>query len=129
MLFLSLVLSVVSLGSAMANDADMSRNRGPKRVVINVTVPPKGVCADHDFHCCPPPVHHKPHHKLHHDCCDFGHNHHNKPGKPHGHFDHAKPGKNHGKNHGKPGKNHGRDDFKPNGRPGGAYGNGAPGRR
>ena len=113
----------------MANDADMSRNRGPKRVVINVTVPPKGLCADHDFHCCPPPVHHKPHHKPHHDCCDFGHNHHNKPGKPHGHFDHAKPGKNNGKGHGKPGKNHGRDDFKPNGRPGGAYGNGAPGRR
>lgn len=113
----------------MANDADMSRNRGPKRVVINVTVPPKGVCADHDFHCCPPPVHHKPHHKPHHDCCDFGHNNHNKPGKPHGHFDHAKPGKNNGKGHGKPGKNHGRDYFKPNGRPGGAYGNGAPGRR
>lgn len=117
----------------MANDADMSRNRGPKRVVINVTVPPKGVCADHDYHCCPPPVHHKLHHKPHHDCCDFGHNHHNRPGKPHGHFDHAKPGKNSGKDfgkgHGKPGKNHGRDDFKPNGRPGGAYGNGAPGRR
>ena len=59
MMFLGLVLSVVSLGSAMANDANLSLERkpkSPKKVVINVNVPPVGGGAEYfNPGGCPPP--------------------------------------------------------------------------
>ena len=54
-MFLGLVLSVVSLGSAMANDAYAAAEGKPKKVVVNVNMPP--VCGG-EFHNpggCPPP--------------------------------------------------------------------------
>ena len=57
-MFLGLVLSVVSLGSVMANDAYAPLDGKPKKVVINVNIPPAGGCVEH-FNpggCPPPPV-------------------------------------------------------------------------
>ena len=55
MMFLGLVLSVVSLGSAMANDAYAAAEGKPKKVVVNVNMPP--VCGGeyHNPGGCPPP--------------------------------------------------------------------------
>ena len=46
-MFLGLVLSVVSLGSVMANDAYAPLDGKPKKVVINVNMPPAGGCVEH----------------------------------------------------------------------------------
>ena len=55
-MFLGLVLSVVSLGSVMANDAYAPLDGKPKKVVINVNMPPAGGCIEHfNPGGCPPP--------------------------------------------------------------------------
>ena len=120
-MFLALVLSVVSLGSAMANDAYAPLNGKPKNVVINVNMPPAGGPVGNFNPGCPPPPPvgvcncHKSH-KV--DKC-----HHNAP-KP-------RPGKKPNKGHnphfaGKPG---GAPVGVPYGGPGGPGGapNGGPG--
>lgn len=123
MMVLSLVFSVMALGTAMANDANAMVDRKPKNVHVCINVPPMGICIGNDRPCPPPPPCHKhghKHHKPHHNCCDHK-PHHGKHGKPHGnHYSkpHGKPG---GAPAGRPGGAHG-------GRPGGNH-NGAPGRR
>lgn len=126
MMVLSLVFSVMTLGTAMANDASAMVDRRPKSVHLCINVPPFGICISDD-RPCPPPPHHKcchkhdsRHHKSHRDCCDH---------RPH----HGKPGKHHGNHTFKP---HGKHSGAPAGRPGGAHGgrpgynhNGANGRR
>ena len=121
----------------MANDAYAPLDGKPKKVVINVNMPPAGACVDYynPGGCPPPPP----------KCvCDCNKGpkfhkakecHHNAP-KPRPHKNHGKDfnpnfnGKPGGAPNGRPGGGPGgRDDFKPNGRPGGAYGHGAPGRR
>lgn len=54
-MFLALVLSAVSLGSAMANDAYAPLDGKPKNVVINVNMPPAGGPAGNFNPGCPPP--------------------------------------------------------------------------
>ena len=55
-MFLGLVLSVVSLGSVMANDAYAPLDGKPKKVVINVNMPPAGGPVEHfNPGGCPPP--------------------------------------------------------------------------
>ena len=123
MMVLSLVFSVMALGTAMANDANAMVDRKPKNVYVSINVPPMGHCNGHDRPCPPPPPCHKygnKHHKPHHNCCDHK-PHHGKHGKPHGNH-YSKP-------HGKPGgAPAGRPGGAPGGRPGGNH-NGAPGRR
>lgn len=133
MLFLSLVFSVVALGSAVANDANAVANAKPKNVYISVNVPPVGFHSG-NHHSCPPPVHNyncKHCKRSNHNCCapkhhcNHSHNHNYGKGKPHGNHGfkpHGKPGGvNHGRHNGAPGRGHG-------GRPGGSYSH-APGRR
>ena len=108
MLVLTLMLSAMAMGSAMANDATVAEVRGPKRININIVVPLR-----HGVECNDP--HHRPHHKRD---CNIHHKPHHKPHnhgsgfrshKPHNHSDKAyRPG------HGRPS------------RP--AYGHGALGR-
>ncbi len=127
MMVLSLVFSVMALGTAMANDANAMVDRKPKNVHVCINVPPMGICIGNDRPCPPPPPHNtcyhkngKRHHNAHHDCYDHK-PHHGKHGKPHGnHYSkpHGKPG---GAPAGRPGGAHG-------GRPGGNH-NGAHGRR
>ena len=128
MMFLSLVLSVMAIGSAMANDANMANDARPKNVYINITAPnvggpggnvmpcppppahPKCNCKPlhklgRDFHCCPAPPHVGNHKKCNH-----------KPGKPHGHHNFKPHGKHSGEHGGKPfGAHAGRPN--PGGRP------------
>lgn len=107
MLVLSLMLSVMAIGSAVANDVNSAVERGPRKVYVNINVPPahghgpvvgapkpnKRVCKE-----CPPGRGHnsvaKPHgyrpkpgglpHKVEH-------------GRPHNHNGHGAPGKGFGK--------------------------------
>lgn len=127
MMVLSLVFSVMALGTAMANDANAMANGKPKNVYVSINVPLMGHMHGNDRPCPPPPPHKcdcnhgKKHGPNNHNCC---------PPKPH----HGKPGGNHDfKPNGKPGGNHGgapagRPGDAPGGRPVGNH-NGAPGRR
>lgn len=128
MMVLSLVFSVMALGTAMANDANAMVDGKPKNVYVSINVPPMGHCNGHDRHCPPPHKHDCHHGKKHghhnHNCCPPK-PHSGKPGKPHGNHD-FKP---YGKPGGHPGGAHaGRPGGAPGGRPGGNH-NGAPGRR
>ena len=130
MMVLSLVFSVMSLGTAMANDANAMVDAKPKNVHVNINVPPMGVFHASERPCPPPPPHFvcgcnngSKAHKNNHKCCAP------KPPKRHG-----KPGVHHHefKPHSKPVCG----DFKPHGKPGGAPAgrpagnhNGAPARR
>ena len=123
MLVLSLLLSAMAIGNAMANDVNSADVRGPRKVNIVINVPP----CNHHHHVSP--VHS---HKVECRACPPGrghnsacrphrpaprHNHKGAPAKPHGNYN--KPGYNHGK----PGYNHGprRPDFN--------HGHGKPGPR
>ena len=130
-MFLGLVLSVVSLGSAMANNAYAPLDGKPKNVVINVNMPPAGGPVEH-FNpggCPPPPPKgacncHNHGAKFHKEACH--HNHHNAP-KPRPHKgNHNFNGKPAGVPYGKPVAPAGRPGGAPNSRPNGAP-NGRPG--
>ena len=103
MMFLTLALSVMAMGSAMANDSAMDNNYKPNKVKIEIN---HNCCGDHgDWHNGGN-KHPKMHKSLSH-----------KPGRPH--FD----GKNHG---GRPEGNrgngfYGRPDGRPDGRPNGRF--------
>lgn len=127
-MILTLALSVMAMGSAMANDANSaSAFDGKPKKVVYINIEP-GCCDAYHHHGWPPPVkpgcnkhfgkkHPKP---VPHGCCPI---HAEKGGK-------FKGGKHHGKhgNYGKPdgefdGGNHngGRPGGAPNGRPGGRF--------
>ena len=112
MMFLGLVLSVVSLGSVMANDAYAAAEGKPKKVVVNVNMPP--VCGG-EFHNpggCPPP----PKDGCH---CSKGAPKHHKKDPRHHNGPKPRPGKKHKGKGGCP--NHGeRPKGAPKGGPGGA---------
>ena len=57
-MFLSLVFSVMALGSAVANDANAAVSAKPKSVHLSINVPPAGLFVGHE-RPCPPPPHHK----------------------------------------------------------------------
>ena len=98
MLVLSLVLSAMAIGSAMANDVNSAVERGPRKVNVHINMPP----------CNCPPRHLSPHKAVCHECAPcHNHNHHAcKPNRPAPHFNHkGAPAKPHG-NFGKPGNNH-----------------------
>lgn len=105
MLFLSLVFSVMALGTAVANDANSVAVAKPKCVHISLNVPPIGLFFGDD-RLCPPPL--TPKHSCKH--C----NKHDKRGDHHHGCCMPKPPK--GK-HDRPRANH---DIKPHGKPGGA---------
>lgn len=119
MMFLSLVLSVMALGSASASDASGYFDKKPKKVYVNINVPPIGGCYGPEYHCCPPPP------KGH--FCDWNHKPHKKGG-PKYHFDnrggrwdgkggpHVRPS---GKPDGRPARDKGRGNDRPAGGPGG----------
>lgn len=123
MMFLSLVLSVMALGSASANDASGCFNKKPKNVYVNINVPPMGDCYGPEYHCCPPPP------KGHNSCCDWNHKLHKK-GDPKHHFNKrdgrwdgkggpdGRPG---GKHDGRPARDNGRGNDRPAGGPGGRW--------
>ena len=96
MLVLSLVLSAMAIGSAMANDVNSAVERGPRKVNVHINMPP----------CNCPPRHVSPHKAVCHECAPcHNHNHHAcKPNRPAPRFNHkgapAKP-------HGAPAKPHG----------------------
>ena len=104
MLVLSLVLSAMAIGNAMANDVNSADARGPRKVNVVLNVPPCN-CHAHHAHpvhphkevCreCPPPRGHNHNHacKPHRPAPGF--NHKGAPAKPHGNYN--KPGYNHGK--------------------------------
>lgn len=125
MMFLTLALSVMAMGSAMANDSAMDKNHKPNKVKIEIN---HNCCGDHgDWHYGGnkhPKMHKhvKSHRKLYRgpklNCpiCEYKANSHG-PGRPH--FD----GKHHG---GRPEGNrgngfYGRPDGRPNGRPNGRF--------
>ena len=125
MMFLTLALSVMAMGSAMANDSAMDKNYKPNKVKIEIN---HNCCGDHgDWHNGGnkhPKMHKhlKSHRKFHRgpklNCpiCEYKANSH-RPGRPH--FD----GKNHG---GRPEGNrgngfYGRPDGRPDGRPNGRF--------
>ena len=100
MLVLSLVLSAMAIGSAMANDVNSAVERGPRKVNVHINMPP----------CNCPPRHVSPYKAACHECAPcHNHNHHAcKPNRPAPHFNHkGAPAKPHG-NFGKPGNNHGK---------------------
>lgn len=111
MMFLSLVLSVMAIGSAMANDADMANDARPKNVYISITAPNAGGHGRNVTPCPPPPAHHKCH-------C--------KPSALHRHNHRCSPSPSHVGNHKKcdhkHGRPHGHHNFKPHGKPSGAHG-------
>lgn len=120
MMFLSLALSVMALGSASASDASGCFDKKPKNVYVNINVPPMGGCYGSEYHCCPPPP------KGHNSRYDWNHKPHKKGGPKH-HFDkrgdrwdgkcgpHDRPGKDVGR----PGWDDGRGNDRPAGGPGG----------
>ncbi|MBO5882457.1 MAG: hypothetical protein J6Q21_04375 [Alistipes sp.] len=57
MMFLSLVFSVMALGSAVANDANAVANRKPKGVHLSINVPSVGLHICNERPCPPPPPH------------------------------------------------------------------------
>lgn len=118
MMFLSLVFSVMALGSAVANDANMSLDGKPKKVVINVNVPPVGGCNGvFDLGCPPPPPPHGAHYGCHHHHGPkHGDKHHYNGHKPRGN---KRPGGHAHGNH-----NGGRDGKGHDSRPGGHGGRG-----
>ena len=115
MLVLSLVLSVMAIGSAMANDVNSVEARGPRKVNVTINVPP---CNHHHHHATP--VHS---HRVECRACPPGRGHNSacKPHRPAPHFNHkCAPAKPHG-NHGKPGCAPGKPGNKPannHGKPG-----------
>ena len=102
MLVLSLVLSAMAIGSAMANDVNSADARGPRKVNVVLNVPPCN-CHAHHAHpahphrevCreCPPRRGHNHSHacKPHRPAPNF--NHKGAPAKPHGNFGKPAPGK------------------------------------
>ena len=110
MLVLSLVLSAMAIGSAMANDFNSADARGPRKVNVHINMPPCN-CPPHLVHphgavCreCPPPCNHNHACKGNHSAPHF--NHKCAPAKPHG--NHGKPGYAPGKPGNKPANNHGK---------------------
>ena len=118
-MFLSLVFSVMAIGSAMANDSSAVADAKPKNVYVSINVPPAG--PNFGRPCPPPPPAHKCNckhcKKSNHNCCAPVNHCNHKHGKPE--YNNGKPG-------GKPGGNPG---FNPHGKPGGkrpGYPGGAP---
>lgn len=64
MMFLTLALSVMAMGSAMANDSAMDKSRKPNKVKIEIN---HNCCGDHSDRCFDAPKHHKhnDHFKVH----------------------------------------------------------------
>ncbi|MBO7306673.1 MAG: hypothetical protein J6U59_01445 [Alistipes sp.] len=105
MLVLSLVLSVMAVGSAVANDVNSAVEHGPRRISVTINVPPghghgpvvggpkhdKRVCRE-----CPPGRGHnsvaKPRRNHPRPC---GVPHRVEHGRPHNHHGHGAPGKPH----------------------------------
>lgn len=85
MLVLTLMLSAMAVGSAMANDVNVAEPGGPKKVNVNIVVPPH-----HGVVCCD--AHHRPYHKPH---CNIHHKPHHKPYNKgfHSHKPHSHSGK------------------------------------
>ena len=105
MLVLSLMLSAMAMGSAMANDVNGTEERGPRKVNITINVPPGHnpfVCAPmpHDRVCreCPPGRGHNSVARPHRPAPKHGH--------PHHKFEHGKPHNHPPKGGGAPGKGH-----------------------
>ena len=93
MLVLSLVLSVMAVGSAMANSVNSADMRGPRKVNVTINMPPCN-CVAHParphgvvYRECPPPCNHHAG-KAHRPAPRFNNN--RGPAKPHG--EHGRPG-------------------------------------